>query len=73
MGLVAASPGATWFWAGRLSEPELNPAVADYAWQRRRHIKQLMMTKEELKQEMKENDGDRVRCPADQALSCPTP
>lgn len=33
-------------------------AVADYAWQRRRHIKQLMMTKEELKQEMKENDGD---------------
>ena len=32
MGLVAASPGATWFWAGRLSEPELNPAVADYAW-----------------------------------------
>ncbi|HNO65642.1 MAG TPA: flagellar biosynthesis protein FlhB [Tepidiformaceae bacterium] len=33
-------------------------AVADYAWQRRRHIKQLMMTREELKQEMKENDGD---------------
>ncbi len=33
-------------------------AVADYAWQRRRHIKQLMMTKEELKQEMKESDGD---------------
>lgn len=33
-------------------------AIADYAWQRRRFIKQLMMTKEELKQEMKENDGD---------------
>lgn len=33
-------------------------AIADYAWQRRRHLKQLMMTKEELKQEMKENDGD---------------
>ncbi len=32
MGLVAASPGVAWFWAGRLSEPELNPAVADYAW-----------------------------------------
>ena len=33
-------------------------AAADYAWQRRRFLKQLMMTKEELKQEMKENDGD---------------
>jgi len=33
-------------------------AVADYAWQRRRHIKQLMMTRDELKQEMKESDGD---------------
>lgn len=33
-------------------------ALLDYAWQRRRHIKQLMMTKEELKQEMKESDGD---------------
>ena len=33
-------------------------ALADYAWQRRQHIKRLMMTKEELKQEMKENDGD---------------
>ena len=33
-------------------------AIADYAWQRRRFIKQLMMTREELKQEMKENDGD---------------
>lgn len=33
-------------------------AIADYAWQRRRFFKQLMMTREELKQEMKENDGD---------------
>jgi flagellar biosynthetic protein FlhB len=33
-------------------------AIADFAWQRRRFLKQLMMTKEELKQEMKENDGD---------------
>ena len=33
-------------------------AAADYAWQRRRFLKQLMMTREELKQEMKENDGD---------------
>jgi flagellar biosynthetic protein FlhB len=33
-------------------------ALADYAWQRRQHIKRLMMTKEELKQEMKESDGD---------------
>lgn len=33
-------------------------ALLDYAWQKRRHIKQLMMTKEELKQEMKESDGD---------------
>ncbi len=33
-------------------------AFADFAWQRRKFIKQLMMTKEELKQEMKESDGD---------------
>jgi len=33
-------------------------ALADLAWQRRQHIKRLMMTKEELKQEMKESDGD---------------
>ncbi|MEO8538496.1 MAG: flagellar biosynthesis protein FlhB [bacterium] len=33
-------------------------ALADYAWQRRRHMKQLMMTKDEVKQEMKESDGD---------------
>ena len=33
-------------------------ALADYGWQRRQHLKRLMMTKEELKQEMKENDGD---------------
>jgi len=33
-------------------------AIADFAWQRRKFLKQLMMTKEELKQEMKESDGD---------------
>ena len=33
-------------------------ALADFAWQKRKHIKQLMMTMEELKQEMKESDGD---------------
>jgi flagellar biosynthetic protein FlhB len=33
-------------------------AFFDFAWQRRKFIKQLMMTKEELKQEMKESDGD---------------
>jgi flagellar biosynthetic protein FlhB len=33
-------------------------ALADFAWQRRRFLKQLMMTREELKQEMKESDGD---------------
>lgn len=32
--------------------------VADYAWQRRQFFSQLKMTKEELKQEMKESDGD---------------
>jgi flagellar biosynthetic protein FlhB len=32
--------------------------VADYAWQRRQFLSQLTMTKEELKQEMKESDGD---------------
>lgn len=33
-------------------------ALLDLVWQRRKHIKQLMMTKQELKQEMKESDGD---------------
>jgi flagellar biosynthesis protein FlhB len=33
-------------------------AIADWAWQRRRFISQLRMTKEEVKQEMKESDGD---------------
>ncbi len=33
-------------------------ALADYAWQRRRFLKQLRMSKEEVKQEMKESDGD---------------
>lgn len=32
--------------------------VADYAWQRRQFLSQLKMSKEELKQEMKESDGD---------------
>jgi flagellar biosynthetic protein FlhB len=33
-------------------------AVADYAWQRRKFMKQMKMSKEELKQEMRESDGD---------------
>jgi flagellar biosynthetic protein FlhB len=33
-------------------------ALADYAWQRRRYMQQLRMTKEELKQEMRETEGD---------------
>lgn len=33
-------------------------AIADYAWQRRRHLQQLRMTKEELKQEFRETEGD---------------
>lgn len=33
-------------------------ALLDLAWQRRKHIKELRMTKQELKQEMKESDGD---------------
>lgn len=32
--------------------------LADFAWQRRQFISELRMTKEELKQEMKESDGD---------------
>lgn len=32
--------------------------LADYGWQRRQFLSQLRMTKEELKQEMKESDGD---------------
>ncbi len=31
-------------------------AIADYAWQRRRHENQLKMTKEEVKQEMRQSD-----------------
>lgn len=33
-------------------------AIADYAWQRRKWMKNLRMSKEELKQEMRESDGD---------------
>ncbi|MBE7520161.1 MAG: flagellar biosynthesis protein FlhB [Thermoflexaceae bacterium] len=33
-------------------------AVADYAWQRRRHLQELRMTREELKQEFRESEGD---------------
>lgn len=33
-------------------------ALADYGWQRRRWMQRLRMSKEELKQEMKESDGD---------------
>ena len=33
-------------------------ALADYAWQRRQHLKRLRMTRHELKQELKETDGD---------------
>ena len=32
--------------------------VADYAWQRRKHFKELQMTKDEVRQEMKETEGD---------------
>lgn len=33
-------------------------SIADYAWQRRKHMEQLRMTRQELKQEMKESEGD---------------
>lgn len=33
-------------------------AVADFVFQRKQHTKQLMMTKQEVKQEHKENEGD---------------
>jgi len=33
-------------------------AVGDYAWQRRRYMKQLRMSKQELKEEMRETEGD---------------
>ncbi|MBA4181008.1 MAG: flagellar biosynthesis protein FlhB [Anaerolinea sp.] len=33
-------------------------ALAEYAWQRRQHSQRLRMTKEELKQEIRESDGD---------------
>lgn len=33
-------------------------ALADFAWQRMQHRKQLMMSKEEVKQEFKEMEGD---------------
>jgi flagellar biosynthetic protein FlhB len=33
-------------------------AVGDYAWQRRKWLKQMRMTKEEIRQEFRESDGD---------------
>jgi type III secretion protein U len=33
-------------------------ALADFAWQRHQHVKGLMMSKEEIKQEFKEAEGD---------------
>jgi len=33
-------------------------SLADYAWQRRKFMSNLRMTKEEVRQEMKESDGD---------------
>lgn len=35
-------------------------AAADYLWQRHSHIKKLMMTKDEVKREFKEMEGDPV-------------
>ena len=32
--------------------------IADYAWQRRKHFRDLRMTKDEVRQEMKETEGD---------------
>ena len=33
-------------------------AILDFAWQRRKHLSQLRMTKEEIRQESRESDGD---------------
>lgn len=33
-------------------------ALFDYAWQRRQHMQRLRMTKDEVKKEMRESDGD---------------
>ncbi|MCC6381754.1 MAG: flagellar biosynthesis protein FlhB [Dehalococcoidia bacterium] len=33
-------------------------ALLDYAWQRRQHLRQLRMTKEEVRQELRESEGD---------------
>lgn len=33
-------------------------AMADFAWQRRRYLQQLRMSKQEFKQEMRESEGD---------------
>jgi flagellar biosynthetic protein FlhB len=33
-------------------------AVLDFAWQRRRHLSRLRMTKEEVRQELRETEGD---------------
>lgn len=33
-------------------------SLADYAWQRRRHTQQLRMSREEVKQELRETEGD---------------
>lgn len=34
-------------------------ALADFAWQRHQHVKGLMMSKDEIKQEYKESEGDQ--------------
>jgi flagellar biosynthetic protein FlhB len=42
--------------AFRVAAAFLLVAIVDYAWQKRRHEKQLRMTKEEVKQEMRQHD-----------------
>ncbi len=44
--------------AGRLAWVLLLLGVADYALARRRHLKDLMMTREETRREYKESEGD---------------
>lgn len=64
--LAGGDPARSFRWAGLLAvKLALRVAIAyaligaaDYVWQRRRHLRELRMTREEVKREHKESEGD---------------
>lgn len=64
--LVGAPPALALHWAGalamklalRVAGAYVIVGAADYLWQRRRHLNELRMTREEVKREHKESEGD---------------